>query len=118
PALRTPGYKAKLQAYTDVLGRLYQGINHVSGGRIIVDSSKVPPFAFLINQVPQVDLHVVHLVRDSRATAYSWQRKKIRPEIHWKTEYMAQYSPVRSALEWTVMNGLLHSLKYSSANFL
>jgi glycosyltransferase involved in cell wall biosynthesis len=118
PALRPASYRAHLKAYTDVLGRLYQGIQHVSGGKIIVDSSKVPPYAFLLNQVDAVDLHVVQLVRDSRATAYSWQRKKIRPEIHWKTTYMAQYSPVRSALEWNVMNGLLQSLKYSNANYL
>ena len=118
PLLRSASYRERLAQYAGVLGRLYQGIHTVSGGKIIVDSSKVPPYAYLINQIPQVELHVVHLVRDSRATAYSWQRKKVRPEIHWKTTYMAQYSPVRSAMEWNVMNGLLHSLKYTSANFV
>ncbi len=117
PFLQPPAYRERLKAYAEILGKLYQGIHRVSGGKIIVDSSKVPPYAFLLKQVANIDLHVVHLVRDSRATAYSWQRKKVRPEIHWKTAYMDQYSPVRSALEWDVMNGLFHCLDSRSANF-
>lgn len=118
PFLRPSKYEKELSAYAGVLGELYRAIHQVSGGKIIVDSSKVPPYAFVLNQVSNIDLHVVHLVRDSRATAYSWQRKKIRPEIHWQTAYMDRYSPVRSAMEWNVMNGLLHALKYSGAKYM
>lgn len=118
PALQPPGYRERLNHYASILGRLYQSIQRVSGGKVIVDSSKVAPYAFLLNQMDNLDLYVVHLVRDSRATAYSWQRKKVRPEIHWKTAYMDQYGPVRSALEWNIMNGLLHSLKYSNAKYM
>jgi glycosyltransferase involved in cell wall biosynthesis len=118
PALRPARYRAKVAEYVDILGRLYQAIHHVSGSKVIIDSSKVPPYAYLLNQVRNLDLQIVHLVRDSRATAYSWQRKKVRPEIHWKTAYMDQYSPVRSALEWNVMNGLLQSLKFGGARYV
>jgi glycosyltransferase involved in cell wall biosynthesis len=118
PALRLPAYRQRLKEYAGVLGQLYGGIDAVSGGKVIVDSSKVPPYAFLLNQVPNVDLHIVHLVRDSRATAFSWQRKKRRPEIHWKTAYMDRYSPVRSALEWDIMNGLFHVLQDGHAKIV
>lgn len=117
PSLRTAGYQKNLDIYTGALGKLYRGLHEVSGGKIIVDSSKVPPYAFLLGQVAGVDLNIVHLVRDSRATAYSWQRKKARPEIHWKKAYMDQYSPVRSALEWNVMNWLLHVQKDNCASY-
>lgn len=117
PFLRPPNYKKRLQAYTEILSQLYRGIQRVSGGKIIVDSSKVPPYAFLLNQVKDIELHIVHLVRDSRATAFSWLRKRVRPEIYWKTAYMGEYSPLRSALEWDIMNGLLHSLKHSGASY-
>jgi hypothetical protein len=55
-------------------------------------------------------LRVVHLVRDGRAVAYSWQRRKVRPEIHWKEEYMARYGLLKSAAAWDVTNGLMEWL--------
>lgn len=109
PSLRTAAYRQKLQEYTSLLGKLYRAIRSVSGSSVIIDSSKVPPYAFVLREVPDIDLHMVHLVRDSRATAYSWQRKKARPEIYWKKEYMERYSPIRSSLEWGLMNRMLQS---------
>ncbi len=117
PALRSASYRARLQEYSATLNQLYVSVQKVSGCRVIVDSSKVPPYAFLLKELPNVALEVLHLVRDSRATTFSWQRKKQRPEIHWKTEYMEQYSPARSALEWDVMNGLLQCLQFTGAPY-
>lgn len=117
PALRGNAYQEQLGEYSTILNQFYLSIQKVSGCRMIVDSSKVPPYAFLLKELPNVALQILHLVRDSRATAYSWQRKKQRPEIHWKTEYMEQYSPVRSALEWNVMNGLFQFLQGTGAPY-
>jgi hypothetical protein len=108
PALRTRKFQQDLADYADALRKLYGAIQKVSGCHVIVDSSKVPTYAFLLREVPQIDLRIVHLVRDSRAAAYSWQRKKVRPEIHWQTQYMDRYSIGRSALEWDIMNGLFY----------
>jgi sulfotransferase family protein len=41
---------------------------------VIVDSSKAPSYALLLDMIPDLDLHLVHLVRDSRGVAFSWQR--------------------------------------------
>jgi hypothetical protein len=112
PALRTAHYKEQLATYSDVLSKLYRAIQKVSGCRMIVDSSKVPPYAFLLNEIPGISLSILHLIRDSRAAAYSWQRKKVRPEIHWKTEHMDRYSPFRSAIEWDIMNVMLQAMKH------
>jgi hypothetical protein len=117
PALRSAEYRAKLNEYSQALSALYGAIRAVSGCRVIVDSSKVPPYAYLLRSLPELHLHVVHLVRDSRATAYSWKRKKQRPEIHWKTAYMARYSPARSAVEWSIMNGLLERVADQRARY-
>jgi hypothetical protein len=57
-----------------------------------------------------IDLSILHLVRDSRAVAYSWQRNKKRPEIHWQEQNMPIYSPTKSAFEWCVMNTWLSLL--------
>jgi len=112
PWLRSPGYRKAFSEYIEVLSRLYKAIRDVSGSEFIIDSTKDPSHGFVLSAMPDVELHVVHLVRDSRAVAYSWQRKKRRPEIHWKEEYMPRYSPLKSAWEWGLMNGVVQLLGY------
>lgn len=118
PFLQTAKYKERLKVYSRVLGKLYMAISKVSGCRFIVDSSKFPHYATILDGIPEIDLYVVHLVRDSRATAYSWQRKRVRPEVHWKTAYMDRHGLMGSAIEWSAMNFLLQSLKYTGAKYM
>jgi len=97
--------------YATIMERLYGAIAAVSGGRVVVDSSKHPSRGFLLAAMPSVQLHTVHLVRDSRAVAYSWQRKRIRPEVHWKTEYMDVHGLLRCVAHWIGHNRLTASLR-------
>jgi hypothetical protein len=114
PALRRRHAKP-LGAFMAVLQSLYAAISDASGGSVIVDSTKDPAYAFALSQVTGIDLRVVHLVRDSRAVAYSWGKQTVdRPEYaHHPTlsgTFMDHRSSLRSALEWDVKNGLLHYL--------
>jgi len=86
--------------------KLYRAIEAVSGSRVIVDSSKTPVFGYVLRMIPGINLHVVHFIRDSRATAYSWSRKRLfEPITNTRNpEYMAQHNPVRSALQWNARN--------------
>jgi hypothetical protein len=77
---------------------LYGVISAESGARTIVDSSKSSARAYMITQIPDLDVYVVHLVRDPRAVAFSWARKKPDPSL--PGTYMDTYGPVRSALRW------------------
>lgn len=62
------------------LPALYLGLAQATGARAIVDSSKSPIYASALSLLPQIDLYVLHLVRDPRAVAYSWLRQaKSRP---------------------------------------
>jgi hypothetical protein len=56
-------------------------------------------------------VHVIHLVRDSRAVTYSQQRPKLKPEIHWKEQRMKVKGPGRTAVTWFLVNALLHLLE-------
>ncbi len=60
----------------DAIGRLYGHVRNATDSEIIVDSSKNPAYAFLLGSIPGIDLYLLHLIRDSRAVAYSWQKKK------------------------------------------
>lgn len=118
PPLRTGAQQQHIHDYTTILQKLYGAIQSISGCCAIVDSSKGPRYAMLLREVPNIDLRVVHLVRDSRAVVYSWQKKMVKPEVYWKTEYMDQPSPVGAALNWNVTNMLTQSLRGHAASYL
>lgn len=115
--LRSRRYQTAFAAYAELLGRLYEAIQEVSGAMVIVDSSKSPAHALLMSQLPGVEVHVVHLVRDPRAVAFSWQRQRRRPEIHWKAEDMPVERISTSASIWTAYNGLAELLSASKTSY-
>lgn len=117
PRLRGPGFRSVLDEYASFLIPLYRAIREVSGCDIIVDSSKYPPEAYLLRLLEEIDLSVVHLVRDSNAVVYAWQKRKVRPEIHWKEEHMPRYPAVQTALAWSVFNGLIGSMRGSGPRY-
>jgi hypothetical protein len=83
---------------------LYSAIAEVSGCDVLIDSSKDPSYLFALSSFERLDLRVLHLVRDSRAVAYSWTRKRLRPEIHWEEQYMNMLPPWKSASLWLEYN--------------
>jgi len=109
--LRPKGYQYRLSEYIEIWSRLYKAIHKITGANVLVDSSKLPTHGFLLNALPNVDLYVLHLVRDSRAVAHSWQRKKRRPEIYWKEAYMPRFGILRSTREWVLSNSLIRILR-------
>lgn len=65
-----------LEEFADITGRVYRGVAEVSGARVIVDSSKWPAAPTSLGIVPDTDVYLLHLVRDPRAVAQSWRRRK------------------------------------------
>jgi len=104
------GYSSALAAYGELLAQLYGGIRQVAGCRVIVDSSKDPVHGLILAQTPGFEVHVVHLVRDPRAVAFSWRRSRRRPEIHWTEEEMPRERIYTSAIRWTGENALVERL--------
>lgn len=99
--------------YLDLLRRLYLAMHAVTGARVIVDSSKDVSHGWLLTQAG-IDLSVVHLVRDSRASAFSWQRRKFNPG---NGDNMRRYQPVRAGLEWQSINALTHAQRHTGVPF-
>ncbi len=116
-SLRGAAFQRQLVLYDSLVGTLYGAILAVSGGSMVVDSSKDPSYAFLLRSLPSLDVAILHLVRDPRAVAYSWSRKRIRPEVHWKTQYMQRRSALRSALLWDEYNLILEILGQLHSTF-
>jgi Sulfotransferase family len=101
--------RSALAEYTSYYQRLYQAIAAVSGCPTVVDSSKHASLAFCLSHRAELDLRVIHVVRDSRAVAYSWTRHVQRPEAS-AGSLMTRYSPARAAQQWNLQNGALQLL--------
>jgi len=114
---RSNSYRRLCVEYEELLERLYSAIARTSQSRLIVDSSKIPAAARLLSEVSGVDLHVAHLVRDSRATAFSWQRHKTRTEIHWTRKEMDRFGVIRSSYSWASENSLLYLDRAHSSSY-
>jgi Sulfotransferase family len=104
PMLALPRLAGRRRAdhveYTSVYTRLYRAITEVSGAPVVIDSSKHSSLAFCLRTAPQIDLRVVHVVRDSRGVAYSWTKEVLRPESGAAEELMPRYSPAGSSALW------------------
>jgi hypothetical protein len=97
-----------LDEYVGYYRRTYAAISQVSGNPVVIDSSKHASLAFCLRSSPGVDLRVVHMVRDSRAVAYSWGKVVDRPEA--AGSQMATYKPASAALRWNLQNSALQLL--------
>jgi hypothetical protein len=99
-----------------VLDRVYAAIAAVAGASVVVDSSKLPTYAALLDGLDGVegvdhgiDLRVAHFLRDPRAAAYSWQRKKLQPDLG-PGAFMERRGAGKSAVLWSVWNRSLEML--------
>jgi hypothetical protein len=96
-----------VEEYAAILGRLYRGIEEVTGAELIVDSSKFPSDAAVLSRMNEVDAYLLHMVRDARAVAHSWSRPTPHPD---HPALMRQRGPASSTLNWSAWNLLTESL--------
>jgi hypothetical protein len=83
------------------IAALYRSIAGHSGGAVVVDSSKLPPYGVLVGRLPGIDLRVLHVVRDPRAAAYSWRRRR---SLDGDDRLMTRHPVWKAALLWSVWN--------------
>ena len=94
---------ADVLEYAGHYATVYAAAADVAGARVVVDSSKHSALAHVLRWATDVDLRVVHVVRDPRGVAYSWTKTVARPETD-GTDEMTRYSAGRSALLWNTHN--------------
>ena len=100
-----------LEEYTAYYARTYGAIAEVSNSDVVIDSSKHASLAYCLRSCPDLDLRVVHVIRDSRAVAYSWSRIVPRPETTTET-HIATYSAASAAIRWNLQNSALQLLSH------
>jgi hypothetical protein len=88
---------------------VFAGLRNTTGARVIVDSSKHPAEAYLLSVLPQLDLHVLHLVRDPRAVAYSWSRK-VAETGDARGRRLDDFGALTSSAWWLAWNATIDAL--------
>lgn len=97
---------AQMGGYLEALENLYGTLREVSGSRVIVDTSKFPSYGYVLQSTPNIELYVLHLVRDPRAVAHSWKaRKKLRLDRSGgPVVTMTPHGTIESSLVWDEWN--------------
>jgi hypothetical protein len=85
----------------DTIAALYAALGRHTGGAVIVDSSKLPPYGVLLAGLPGIDLRVLHVVRDPRAAAFSWRRRR---SLDGDERLMTRHPVWKAAVLWSVWN--------------
>jgi sulfotransferase family protein len=106
---RRPGFGQALDEYVSCYHRVYTALAETSGCGVVVDSSKHASLAFCLRGSPGPQIRVIHVVRDSRAVAYSWATRVRRPDSDAES-YMSTRGPVAAAMHWNAQNGAVRLL--------
>ena len=83
----------------------YAALSDATGAGVIIDSSKLPPYGLMLAGLPGVDLYVLHVVRDPRATAFSWRRTKALLDFG-DDQLMPRLQLWKSSVLWLGWNAL------------
>lgn len=96
----------RMGEYPQALESVYRAVQSVSGSRVIVDTSKFPSYGYVLQNIPGIDLYVLHLTRDPRAVAYSWgARRKLKLDREGDSEsLMTPHGLLESSLVWSEWN--------------
>jgi len=87
--------------YANLLSRLFE----ITGSRVIIDASKMPSHGYLLQSIEDIDLYIIHLIRDPRAVAFSWlKNKKVYDIIKGEPRYFPTLHPIQSAVIWQWWN--------------
>lgn len=113
PALALGRPDARAEEYADLYTRLYDAVYQVTGCESIVDATKLPTLALVLREHTDLDLRVIHVIRDARGVAYSWTKTKRRPGATTASgAYMHINSPVKTALQWNLQNSVFALFPY------
>lgn len=88
----------------------YQHLKLATGVTSIIDSSKNPAYALLLDDDEKLDLFVIHLVRNPLGVVYSWKRQRSRPQN--VGLYRSRKTLIIAAIEWSVSNFITQIVKW------
>ena len=95
---RGKDFEGRRAEYRSRYGALYRAAAAEAGADVVVDASKWPSLAMALHG-GEIDLRVIHLVRDVRGVAFSLDKSVIRPQSS-DGEAMHRNHPTSGAARW------------------
>jgi ubiquinone/menaquinone biosynthesis C-methylase UbiE len=96
-----------LRSYASLIADLYASAARSADARVLIDSSKTAADAYLLATLTDIELYVVHLVRDPRGVAYSWSKSKVKGYA--PLQYFGRMSPLKSSFHWLRRNAVIET---------
>jgi hypothetical protein len=97
-----------LRGYAELLVDLYASAARAAGAKLLIDSSKTAADAYLLATLTDIELYVVHLVRDPRGVAHSWSKRKVK---NYRPLYeFGRMGPTKSSLHWLRRNAVIEAV--------
>ena len=112
-----PRFNAKVNTCSKHFLKIYHGAQKSHNATILIDSSK-RLHGFVLAAIPEIELHVLHLVRDARATVYSWTRKKEYQKEQNNVIYFPRYNPFFASILWCFDNISAELLGFQCKRYL
>ena len=96
--------------YPALLGSIYGWVSEYSRVEVVIDSTKLPGDALAASVAPGTDTHILHVVRDPRAAAYS---RLVRTKDYGRAasgSTMRRRGSLSSTRDWLGINAITYAL--------
>ncbi|RMG33410.1 MAG: sulfotransferase [Planctomycetota bacterium] len=97
---------ASFERYLAATEALLRAIAETAGRSVIVDSSKNPLRALLLGRISDLDVRVVHAVRDGRAVAWSRKKTYRKDELSGVQREFRSLPAWYTATHWSLVNAI------------
>ncbi|HIV58790.1 MAG TPA: sulfotransferase [Candidatus Stackebrandtia faecavium] len=97
--------------YSSYYQRLYAAAAADSRAELVIDSSKHPSLAYCLRWCEDIDLRVLHVVRDPRGVAHSWGKDVAGHGMGANDHWERRCSPARAAMLWNAQNAAFDVLR-------
>jgi hypothetical protein len=96
--------KPEFREYAALTTGMFEALHKVSGKHCVIDCSKLPGRAMAISAMGNVDLKLVHLIRDGRGVAWSLAKPIARDLASGVERTLPARSTARTAARWSIVN--------------
>ena len=101
--------------FVDVSRALYRSLARQTGGKVLIDSSKIAYFTANLIAAEVGEISVLHIIRDPHGVAYSLLNPKPRPQARDGKTTMGKSTTVfHSIARWSYRNAQASALRHAS----
>jgi hypothetical protein len=101
--------------FVDVSRALYRSLARQTGGKVLIDSSKIAYFTANLIAADVGDISLLHIIRDPHGVAYSLLNPKPRPQARGGNTTMGKSTTIfHSMARWSYRNAQASALRHAT----